>query len=352
MQRRRKATKKHITRAQPLLWFGMSLGMGLAASEVLKRRRMPSLRDRVVLITGSSRGLGLALAEEYARQGARLIICARQPGPLELARERLAALGTEVLAIPCDIRDQQQVEQLIAQGMAHFGRIDVLVNNAGVIMVGPARTMTTQDYQECMDTMFWGPFYATTAVLPSMRAQRGGQIVNITSIGGRISVPHLLPYSCAKFAALGFSEGLHAELAREGIKVTTVVPGLMRTGSHVNAFVKGQRQQEYILFGLCATLPLTATSAASAARQIVRATRRGATELIITPQARLLSRFHGLCPALTTRVLSLVNRLLPQASSSEWEPVPGRESRSELGAWLTGLGETAAHEYNQYARHD
>lgn len=349
---RRKTTKKSMTRAQPFLWLGASFGMGLAVREFLKRQGMLSLRGRVVLITGGSRGLGLALAHEYARQGAHLIICARQPEPLEIARQKLAALGTEVLAIPCDIREQLQVEQLIVQGIARFGRIDVLVNNAGIIMVGPMQTMTLHDYQDCMDTMFWGHLYTTMAVLPYMRAQKGGHIVNITSIGGSISVPHLLPYSCAKFAAQGFSEGLHAELAREGIKVTIVIPGLMRTGSHINAFMKGQRQREYILFGLCATLPFTATSAASAARRIVRATRRGATELIITPQAKVLSRFHGLCPALTTRLLSLVNRLLPQASGTEQEPVTGRESRSELGAWLTGLGEAAAHTYNQYARHD
>lgn len=330
------------------LLLGAGIGLGLAVRAYLRWRNAYSLQGRVVLITGSSRGLGLALAEECARQGARLIICARQPETLERARQRLAERGADVLALTCDIQDREQVQRLVEQSLAHFGKIDVLINNAGIIMVGPARTMTLQDYEACMNSMFWGTLTTTLAVLPSMRARKAGQIVNITSIGGRVSVPHLLPYSCAKFAALGFSEGLHAELAREGLKVTTIVPGLMRTGSHLNALMKGQRQQEYALFGLLATSPLSATSAAHAARRIVRAMRRGATECIITPQAQLLSRFHGLFPALTTQILGLVSRVLPATHGAGSEARRGQESKSALGAWLTQPGEAAARTYNQY----
>jgi NAD(P)-dependent dehydrogenase (short-subunit alcohol dehydrogenase family) len=329
--------------------LGTALGLGCALGALARWLRSESLHGRVVLITGSSRGLGLALAEAFARQGAQLILCAREAEPLELARQRLAKRGTEALAIPCDVRDREQVQHLIEQGIAHFGRIDILVNNAGIIAVGPARAMTLEDYERSMDTMFWGTVYTTLAVLPSMRARREGKIVNITSIGGKVSVPHLLPYSCAKFAAVGFSEGLHAELAKEGIKVTTVVPGLMRTGSHLRAEMKGQRRQEYTLFGLLATLPFTATRAAHAARRIVSATRRGAAEIIITPQAQLMGRLHGLFPATTVRLFSLVDRFLPRANETECEGLSGQESRSPLGSWLTRLGEPAAHTYNQYA---
>jgi NAD(P)-dependent dehydrogenase (short-subunit alcohol dehydrogenase family) len=346
--------KKRNIRVQLLTWLGAALGLSLAARAYYKQRTLLSLQGRVVLITGGSRGLGLRLAHAYAQQGARLLICARQAEPLELARQELAASGAEVLALPCDVQDPQQVEQMVAQGIAHFGRIDVLVNNAGIMLVGPYQTMTLSDYQTCMNTMFWGLFYTSMAVLSQMQVQQNGSIVNITSIGGKVSVPHLLPYSCAKFAALGFSEGLHAELAREGINVLSVVPGLMRTGSHVNAFMKGQHQQEYIWFGLSATLPLTSTSAAHAARQIVRATRRRATELIITPQARLISRLHGLYPTLTIHLLGIVNRILPQARNGqeEQQAVTGRASRSRLGAWLTKIGEAAAHTSHQYTRHE
>ncbi|HEY3993324.1 MAG TPA: SDR family oxidoreductase [Ktedonobacteraceae bacterium] len=337
-----------MTNEQKGLLLGMGVGLGIAATAYRRRRSTISLREQVVLITGSSRGLGFALAEECARQGARLIICARQPEPLECARQKLVALGADVLALPCDIQDREQVQRLVEQGLAHFGKIDILINNAGIMLVGPALEMRLPDYEACMNTMFWGTLVTTLAVLPSMRARKTGRIVNITSIGGRVSVPHLLTYSCAKFAAQGFSEGLHAELAREGLKVTTVIPGLMRTGSHLNALMKGQREEEYALFGFMATSPLTATSAAHAARRIVRAARRGETECIITPQAQLLSLFHGLCPALTTKILSLISRVLPGSNQLDGEARRGQESQSPLSAWLTRPGESAARAYNQY----
>src|SRR5207253_5505608 len=139
---------------------------------------------------------------------------------------------------------------------ARFGQIDVLINNAGIIAVGAVPSQTLVDYQEAMDVMFWGVVYPTLAVLPQMMRRGSGHIGNITSIGGKISVPHLVPYGCAKFAAVGFSEGLHAEVKRFGVNVTTVVPGLMRTGSHLDAFFKGKQEYEYGWFALSGTNPL------------------------------------------------------------------------------------------------
>ncbi len=341
-----------------LKWFlrflllGAGVGTGLALRANARQRRTIQPEGKVVLITGGSRGLGLAIAEEFARQGARLAICARQIGPLESAKQKLTALGAEVVALSCDVRDQEQTDVLVEQVISQFGRIDILVNNAGIITVGPQETMTIEDYDDSMNTIFWGTVYPTLAVLPFMREQRGGRIVNITSIGGRVSVPHLLPYSSAKFATLGFSEGLHQELVKEEIYVTSVVPGLMRTGSHINAFVKGQRQIEYTMFGLAATLPFTSTSAANAARQIVQSACRGDTELVLTPQAQILGRFHGLLPGLTTDILTLVTRVLPRAGTQNMQGKTGLQSRSASGAWLTAGGEAAAREYNQYARQD
>src|SRR5207248_1706106 len=183
--------------------------------------------------------------------------------------------GIEVETIPCDVSVQEQVQAMIARATARFGQIDILVNNAGVIAVGPLEAQTVSDFEQTMNVMFWGTVYPTLALLPHMLSRRGGSIANITSIGGKVSIPHLIPYNCAKFAAVAFSEGLRAELANYKIKVTTVVPGLMRTGSHLNAYFKSKHEQEFTWFSLGATMPLVAMNASRAARKIVSAIRRG-----------------------------------------------------------------------------
>jgi short-subunit dehydrogenase len=335
---------------KPLVSLSIGLALGLVAKAYFKRCHLLNLRGQIVLITGGSRGLGLALAREFARQGAHLVICARQTEPLEAARQELEMMGCKVLARVCDITQQEQVQELITQATERFGRIDILVNNAGIITVGPQQTMTLADYEEAMKSMYWGMVYPTLAVLPQMQARRSGHIVNITSIGGKVSVPHLLPYNCAKFAAVGFSEGLHAEVSKHGIKVVTVVPGLMRTGSHLNAFFKGQWQKEYTLFGIMATSPLSSIRADRAARRIVQATRRGETEIILSLQAQLLARSHGLMPGLMTDLLTLIDRLLPEASAAETSRRSGHASQNQLSRILTGLGEKAAQKYHQYLR--
>ena len=188
------------------------------------------MRGRTVLITGGSRGLGLALAREMAGRGARLAICGRDPESLERARASLARAGAEVIAVPCDVTDRNSVEALVEEVHRSLGPIDVLINNAGVIEVGPAETMAVADYEEAMGTNFWGMLYPTLAVLPEMRQRKAGRIVNITSIGGKLGIPHLLPYSASKFAAVGFSQGLRTEVAGDGIPV---VRGMLSFGGSI-----------------------------------------------------------------------------------------------------------------------
>jgi short-subunit dehydrogenase len=327
-----------------------ALGLGVAGSSFLRRFKAIDLSGKVVLITGGSRGLGLALAEEFAHQGARLVLCARNESELERARQKIVAMGAEVLTIPFDVTDRELVQGVVDQVASGFGQIDVLVNNAGIITTGPVQAQTLKDFEESMAVMFWGSVYLTMAVLPTMQERRSGHIVNITSIGGKVSVPHLLPYACAKFAQVGFSEGLHAELAKEGIHVLTVVPGLMRTGSPRNALFKGQHRIEYTLFNLLDTLPFTSISARKAARQIVRATKRGDAEVILSIQAQLAARFHGLFPGTTVTMLGLVNRLLPGPGddAAAKEHRSGKESTTALSSsFLTVLGRKAAREYNE-----
>jgi len=192
----------------------------------------------------------------------------------------------------------------------------VLINNAGVIQVGPFEDMQIQDFEDAMATHAWGPLYTILAALPHMRRQRGGRIVNISSIGGKISVPHLMPYAMSKFALAALSDGMRSELRKYGIYVTSVYPGLMRTGSHVFAHTKGNKSAEQAWFSFMATNPLFAINARRAAHQIIEACRKGRPDLVITTQANLAVLAHGLAPSLVARMSALVNRLLPKPVTS------------------------------------
>jgi NAD(P)-dependent dehydrogenase (short-subunit alcohol dehydrogenase family) len=324
------------------------VGGALAARALVRARRSYDLRDRVVLITGGSRGLGLVLAREFASHGSRVAICARDPDELERARLDLAGRGARVLALPCDVTDRAQVDSLVDSVTREWGTIDVLVNDAGVIQVGPLDTLTRDDYEDAMRTHFWGPLNTILAVLPQMRARREGRIVNISSVGGKISVPHLLPYCASKFALTGLSEGLHAELARDNVLVTTVCPGLMRTGSPRNAQFKGKHRAEYAWFSIADSTPVLSTSADNAARKIVDACRRGDAELIFPALTRLAVSFDGLFPGVTAEILGQVNRTLPDAGGVGTERVRGAESQSRVSpSPLTALGDRAAARNNE-----
>ena len=343
----RRARKSARTTQKGML-LAAGIGMGLTAVRyAIRRRNNFDLLGRVVVVTGGSRGLGLALAEECARQGAVLAICARDRAELETARDLLQRFyHTAVFADVCDVSNNDDVVGFLTGVLSRFGRIDVLINNAGVISVGPIESQTLADFEEAMDVMFWGVVYPTLCVLPHMRARRFGRIANITSFGGKLAVPHLVPYGAAKFAAVGFSEGMRSELLKDRILVTTVCPGLIRTGSHLNAYFKGDNRSEFTWFSFGASTPLLSIDAHRAARKIVAAIRAGDAELILTPQAKLATAFHGLFPGLTTDIAGLVNMLLPRAVGRS------RHRGAESQTWLTRsflqhFGQQAARELNQ-----
>jgi NAD(P)-dependent dehydrogenase (short-subunit alcohol dehydrogenase family) len=307
----------------------------------------------VVVVTGGSRGLGLLMCRELALQGARLAILAREPDELDLARRELAAIGGHrVLALRCDVGEREEVQEAIDAAAERFGRLDVLINNAGVVQVGPLAHMTIQDFEDTMRVHFWGPLYATMAALPHLRRQGGGRIVNISSIGGKVAIPHMLPYSASKHALCGLSNGLRTELAKERIYVTTVCPGLMRTGSHVNALFKGKRDEEFSWFAVSDSLPLTSIGGRRAARRIVEACRHGEPHLTITPQARAAAAAATLAPGLTARALELVDRFLPGPAGEDGrEARPGWQSASRWApSLLTRLSDEAAVENNEMRR--
>lgn len=335
-------TKTILTRA------ALMMAASVIARKVIRRFYDYDFRHKVVLITGGSRGLGLVLAREFAKRGARLAICARDEKELQRARGDLESRHAEVFPIKCDITKRSEVDELMARVRDYNGRIDVLVNNAGTIEVGPLEVMTVEDFEKAMNTHFWGPVFTTLAVLPEMRRRQEGRIVNISSIGGKISVPHLLPYCASKFALVGFSQGLHAELAKDGIVVTTVCPGLMRTGSARNANFKGKHRAEYALFSISAALPISSMRAERAARQIVSACKRGEAEVTLSIQAQVAALFHGVFPGVTADVMGFVNQLLPSPGGIGEHKAKGKDSFSVVSpSLLTILNDKAAFRNNE-----
>lgn len=330
-----------------ILVAAVAVGALLTIRAVVQWWRKYDLSGKTVLITGGSRGLGLVMARELVREGAHLAICARNEAELERARTDLIERGADVLAVPCDVTDKEQVEEMVHVVRDRFGQIDVLINNAGAIAVGPMEVMTLEDYEAAMKIHFWAPLYTTLAVLPEMRQRREGRIVNISSIGGKISTPHLLPYSASKFALTGFSEGLRAELASYGIVVTTICPGLMRTGSPYNAIFKGQHRTEHTWFSLSDSLPFISMSAQRAARQIIAACKRGDAEVVLSLTAQIAAKFHDLFPGLTANLLGFFNKLLPEPGGIGTDRALGKDSHSSLSpSGLTALTDKAAQQNN------
>src|SRR5205814_1154655 len=309
-----------------------------------------SFAGKVVLISGGSRGLGLILARQISSEGGKDALLARDIDELERAKAELTMRGGEVLAVQCDLFERSQIQAAVAEVLACHGKIDVLFNNAGIIQVGPVENMQQQDFERAMSVHFWAPLRLIMEVLPAMRARRCGRIINICSIGGKIAVPHLAPYCASKFALTGLSDALRAELARDNISVTTVAPGLMRTGSHVNAKFKGKHDAEFAWFSAGAGAPLISMDADRAARKIVAACRRGQPSLTLTFGARGAIAGNAMFPNVTGYAMKIVNWFLPDAVGES-----GKKSRvgSELlrltPEWMTRLADRATKENNEEA---
>ena len=329
-------------------------GLALAAYGWSLWRRDPHFFEgKVVVITGGSRGLGLVIARRLQAEGATLAILARDADELEHARREL---GGETLTLPCDLAQPAEIKAAIAVVAQRFGRIDAVFNVAGMIQAGPLQNMLPRDFEAEMQLHFWGSFHVVWETLPFLRLQRGARIVNVASIGGKIAIPHLAPYSASKFSLVGLSNALGIELAREGIRVTTVAPGLLRTGSHVNAKFKGQHAREFDWFSTSDNVPGVSVSAEYAARRIVEAARRGEPSLTLPAPMRAAEIAQAVFPNLTARVLALVNRWLlpaPGTGPEAYEARPGHEVRSpELTpGWRTGLVDRAADENNETRGH-
>ena len=313
----------------------------------IRTARYP-LRDKVVVITGGSRGLGLVLARYVCARGGNVALIARNPEELARAKADLAPHGSVVITIECDLLDSEQIRSAVRRIIDRFGKIDILINNAGIIEVGPLEHMRPEDFDRAMRLHFWAPLELISQIVPEMRIWGGGRIVNISSIGGKIAVPHMASYSASKFALTGLSDAVRAELARDNIHVTTVAPGMMRTGSHVNAKFKGKHDKEFAWFAASAGAPLISMNANRAARKILAACRRGQPSLILTFAARAAILGNALFPNLTGYTMKFVNRFLPEAGGEEGDRSrAGGQLSPRAPKWLTKLADRATEKNNE-----
>jgi short-subunit dehydrogenase len=185
--------------------------------------------NQVVLITGASSGIGRSLAMDLARLGAAVIGCARSKERLDQTLNEIRSAGHSATMIPCDVGSRQQVQSMISQVLNEFGRVDILINNAGIGMRKPFVETPIETVEGIMRTNYLGMVYCTHAVLPSMIQRRSGHIVNISSVAGIIGLVNIAGYSGSKFAMNGFSESLYHEVKPYGIHVSLICPGPVRT---------------------------------------------------------------------------------------------------------------------------
>lgn len=311
----------------------------------------------VALVAGASRGLGLLVARELADRGHHVVGLSRDPDALEGARDTMRGWGHDFTPHVADVRDPDRLREVVAEVERELGPIEVAIHVAGVIQVGPVECFDHSHYQQAIDTMLWGPINVTQAVLPGMRERRRGRLGVVTSIGGMISVPHLVPYSTAKFGAVGYTRGLQADLAGTGITATTIVPGLMRTGSHVQATFVGDAAAEYAWFAPGASLPLISMDAERAAAKMVDATLAGKSIALLSPLTKIGTRAYGLAPHTADLALGVMSRLLPSAKGGTGETVLGHDARARLSGTasavvekLTVLGNRASSRFNETRR--
>lgn len=233
------------------LLIGGSVG-GLAGGYWLLRYWQPRhstllLNGAVVVITGASAGIGAAYAEAFAREGAKLVLTARRAERLEALRLALEPYADDVLTVSADVTDDADRRRIVSETLAHFGRIDVLINNAGVGVGGPLETISTDAIQLVIDTNLTSVIALTRLVLPGMLNRHSGLIVNVASDAGRMAAPNYSVYGATKHGIMGFSDSLRRDLDGSGVQVITVLPGWTRTNMVTPAMIEFlQKQGEHI----------------------------------------------------------------------------------------------------------
>lgn len=296
----------------------------------VQKIKSDSFEGHSAVITGGSRGLGLALAKVLVKEGAHVTLLARDVTELAKAQQILMSLNgpvAHVHSIVCDVTEKDSLQRALNEVAEKFGGIDLLINNAGAITVGPWETMEQKDFEAQMNLHVYAPMNAIRFSLPFLRRSNSGKrIVNICSMGGRVAVPHMLPYDTSKFALAGFSQGVAAELASEGISVTTIYPTLMRTGSPIQAVFKGNQEKEFAWFQAGDIFPGLSMDADQAAQKIIEAARERRWELMPSILGHVRQTAAAFFPEIVGKIMSFMGSLMPAGESREYKT--GAQSRS------------------------
>lgn len=197
-----------------------------------------------VLITGASQGIGKATALLFAQQGYQVVLAARQADRLKSLANEMEQAGFSALAVPTDVKDPDQVNTLIQTALDQYGAIDVLINNAGIYISGPVDQFTLEDWHQAIDTNLWGYIHTIHTLLPHFLERKRGTIVNVDSIGGKVAIPYLIPYSTSKFAVTGLTQSLQSELAPKGIQVCGIYPNLIKSDFMERAIFRGYGNED------------------------------------------------------------------------------------------------------------
>ena len=245
------------------------------------------LRDQVAIVTGASSGIGRATALALAKEGARVALAARRESSLRELADDIERMGRKAIVLPTDVTQRRQVESMTQAVLSQWGRLDILIANAGEYIQGPIVDLDPSELQRSLDINYFGGVYCIKAVLPAMLAQKSGHILTVTSMDGKIGLPPDAPYVSAKFALTGFCEVLRQEVSDHGIAVTNVLPGRVDTV-----------MIEHLRFSWVSPK----ISPESVARSIIEAIRRRRPIVIVPPQAKLLYYINVFAPRLSDRL--------------------------------------------------
>ncbi len=277
-------------------------------TEVRKRR----LQQTIILVTGGNRGLGREIARQYLRLGATVIILGRDEEALEAARAELSKFG-EVIALTGDITDIGRVGEIKAEIENRFGRLDGLVNNAGLVVGGPLASTKPEDYQRLLDANFVGARNMTDAFLPLLSKSGNPWIINISSAAAKLTVPYLVAYGASKATLARYSEGMALQLAHKDIQVLTVYPSLIHSGVLDHAPVLESKLPLRRLYSVLTTIPFLSMSTTGAASRIIDAQARCELKIVIPFTAEIFVRLVYLMPKLSARLARAVTKRIGEA---------------------------------------